>query len=161
VLDSVVGCLIIAPIWIASEERSDATILAFDTPGGSVPLRSAYGLRLRVRLRTRVGPAEVGDGPWRVRIVAYQYALLDREGREYLAYYWRPEGSSQVTEPHLHLGPAARFGAREIAAAHLPAGPVSLAAVVRLAVEELGARPLRADWSTVLDRAARSSAIPI
>lgn len=97
-------------------------------------------------------PGEAGR--WRAQIIAYQYALLDRAGREYLAYHWHPEGVSHVAEPHLHLGPAAQVGATMLAAAHLPTGPVSLAAVVRLAVEAFAARPLRADWPSVLERAA-------
>jgi hypothetical protein len=127
----------------------------FETPGESVPLRSPVGLGLRVRLRGRVGPVEDDPGRWQVRIVAYQYALLDREGREYLAYHWHPEGSSHVAEPHLHLGPAAQVGVPALAAAHLPTGPVALTALVHLAIDGLGARPLRADWPVVLDRAAQ------
>jgi len=89
---------------------------------------------------------------WRVRIVAYQYALLDDASREYLAYHWHPDGSSHVTQPHLHLGPAAGVAVPELAAAHLPTGPVSLAAVARLAIEAFDVRPLRLDWAAVLGR---------
>src|SRR5215213_270046 len=112
-------------------ERADAPYVEFQSRGESVELRSRIGLRLRVRLRARVGPTDNDPGRWRARIVAYQYALLDQNGREYLAYHWHPDGSSHVTEPHLHLGPAARVGVGELAAAHLPTGPVSLASVVR------------------------------
>ena len=84
--------------------------------------------------------------------MAYQYTLLDRDEREYLGYHWHPDGISHETEPHLHLGPAARVGASMLATAHLPTGAISLAAVVRLAIEAFGARPLRPDWSAVLSR---------
>jgi len=116
--------------------------------------RGTLGVVMRVRARLEA--ADDSGRRWQARIVAYQYALLDRDGREYLAYHWHPDGSSHVTEPHLHLGPAAQVGVAEMAAAHLPTGPVSLALVARLAIDGLGARPLRADWPAVLTQAARS-----
>ena len=154
-LDRVIGCVAIAPVQRVRPDRPDAPVVAFETPGESVPLRSPLGLGLRVRLRARVGPVEGDPGRWQARIVAYQYALLDGDGREYVAYHWHPDGSSHVTEPHLHLGPAAHVGVGELAAAHLPTGPVSLASVVRVAVDGLGGRPLRADWTAVLMQATR------
>lgn len=99
-------------------------MLAFETPGDFVQLRSPHGLALRVRLRARAGPVEHDPRQWRVRIVTYQYALLDRDGREYLGYHWHPDGVSHVTEPHLHLGPAAQVGVAMLAAAHMPTGTV-------------------------------------
>jgi hypothetical protein len=107
-----------------------------------------------------VGPIEGDPDRWHVQIGAYQYALLDRDDREYFAYHWHPVGGSHVTKPHLHLGPAALVGVPEIAAAHLPTGPVSPAAVVRLAIESFGARPLRRDWSAVLEGASLPSTSP-
>jgi hypothetical protein len=110
--------------WKVRQEASDAEVLACETPGDFVQLRSPHGLALRVRLRARVGPVEHDPRQWRVRIVKYQYALLDRDGREYLGYHWHPDGVSHVTEPHLHLGPAAQVGVAMLAAAHMPTGTV-------------------------------------
>ncbi|MFN8637675.1 MAG: hypothetical protein U0893_27805 [Chloroflexota bacterium] len=109
-----------------------------------------------MRIRARLVPLDDRESHWRAVITAYQYALLDREGREYLAYHWHPDGQSHMLEPHLHLGVAAQVGVPEIAAAHLPTGPIALAAVARLTLTDLGARPLRADWHGVL-----ASAMPI
>jgi len=39
---------------------------------------------------------------------------------------------------------------------HIPSGRVSLASVVRFAIEELGVRPLRPDWATVLAKEERT-----
>jgi hypothetical protein len=153
-LDAAIGCVAITKVPARREPGSDHDLLAFETPGEAVQLRSRLGLGLRVRLRARVGPVEDDPGRWQVQIVAYQYALLDREAREYLAYHWHPEGSSHVTEPHLHLGPAAEVGVPVLAAAHLPTGPVSLTALVRLAIHGLDARSLRTDWPVILDQAA-------
>ena len=155
VLNDVLHCVAIAFVRFVPVDGLDENVLAFETPGESVPLRSPLGLGLRVRLRARVGPVDGDPGRWQARIVAYQYALLDGDGREYLAYHWHPDGSSHVTEPHLHLGPAAHVGVGELAAAHLPTGPVALASVVRVAVDGLGGRPLRADWTAVLMQATR------
>jgi hypothetical protein len=155
VLDRVINCVALVPVRRLGPNPPGSPIFPFETSGESVLLRSPVGLGLRVRLRGRVGPVEGDPGRWQVRIVAYQYALLDRAGREYLAYHWHPEGSSHVAEPHLHLGPAAEVGAPVLAAAHLPTGPVAVTALVRLAVEGFDARPLRADWPVVLDHEAR------
>lgn len=83
--------------------------------------------------------------------VGYYDELLDAEGRGLLAYHWRPEGPSQVVTPHLHVG--GRTSPLDLSKAHLPTGQVSLVAVVRMAITELGVEPLRPDWLVVLDRA--------
>jgi hypothetical protein len=87
--------------------------------------------------------------------VGYQYTLRDIDGREIIAYHWHPEGRSHVTTPHIHLGPGAEMGRRDLARAHLPTGQVMLEDVLRFAITELGVRPLRRDWSEVLDRTRR------
>jgi hypothetical protein len=71
--------------------------------------------------------------------------------RELLAYHWNPTGPEQKRFPHLHLSAAAEVGNRALTRAHIPTGEVSLGDVVRLFIEELGVRPRRADWRTVLD----------
>lgn len=90
---------------------------------------------------------------WRTRTRGYSYALDDAAGHEILAYHWHPEGPSHVTTPHLHLGAGAGALRPHLTNAHLPTGPVTLPAVLRLAVRDLGVQPLRPDWAEVLDRA--------
>lgn len=155
-LDRSVGCVTAFPVVLRQRRSSDATVFAFETLSEFVRLRAPIGLGLRVRLRARIGPADAAGREWRATIVAYQYALLDGDGREYLTYHWHPDGVSHVTTPHLHLGPAAQVGVPQIAAAHLPTGSVQLPEVVRLAIEAFRARPLRQDWSVMLTTAARS-----
>lgn len=89
--------------------------------------------------------------------VYYSYRVLEPDGREIVAYHWHPEGTSPIRHPHLHLtsrlptidlGP--RFAPVALAEAHLPTGPVRLADVVRLLIDELGVAPRRTDWGAVL-----------
>jgi hypothetical protein len=155
-LEGAIGCVASTKLRRNRPAPSEPYFFEFETPGELVPLRGPLGLGLRVRLRAQIGPADASAREWRAAIIAYQYALLDGDGREYLTYHWHPDGVSHVTEPHLHFGPAAQVGMPALAAAHLPTGPVHLPAVVRLAVEAFRARPLRRDWSATLDAAAPS-----
>ena len=65
-----------------------------------------------------------------------------------LAYHWHPVGVSPVTAPHLHLG--GQLMDVDVGKAHLPTGVVSLQAVLRLAIADLGVAPLRDEWREVL-----------
>jgi hypothetical protein len=113
------------------------------------PARLWLHARMRLRVIHQVGERD----PWRVDVVAYQYTLLDADQREILAFHLHPEGPSHVTTPHLHLGAGAGQLRADLVAAHVPTGPVTLAAVVRLAVEGFAARPLRQQWDALLHRA--------
>ena len=115
--------------------------------GRPVPLRGPGRVSLQVRLRYRL--IEDAEG-WSVRIVAYQYAILDQTEREIVAYHWHPDGESAVGTPHCHLGAGAGAARAELNDAHLPTGPVPLTAVVRLAVEAFRAQPARRNWHAVL-----------
>jgi hypothetical protein len=116
-------------------------------------LDGAVRLSLAVEIYYRVveTPADGVDGPWRVVIVSYIYTLYDADDALLLSYHWHPEGCSPITTPHLHLGSAAVTQAL-LADAHLPTGIVSLPDMVRLAIRDLRVRPLRRNWSQVLDR---------
>ena len=122
---------------------------------GVVRLTGAEQLSLRVLFRYQIGSTgEQGRG-WDVTTRAYYYAVRDADRGEVVAYHWHPEGSGSVTDPHLHVGraivgPALQFGNRYIHRMHFPTGEVSLAAIIRLLVEEFGVRPLRDDWREVL-----------
>lgn len=87
---------------------------------------------------------------WQVVIVGYNHTLYGDDEREIVAYHWHPQGPSDVVIPHLHLGAGALR--LDLTKAHLPTGPVPLPAVLRLAIRDLGVRPLRADWDMVLAR---------
>jgi hypothetical protein len=103
-------------------------------------------------MRLRGSRHEGEPDPWQVSIAAYQYTLLDHEQREILAFHLHPDGPSQVIMPHLHIGPGAGELRADLAAAHIPTSTITLAAVVRLALEAFSVRPLRRDWAATLRR---------
>lgn len=120
-------------------------------PSSPARLRGS-GLGLSIRIGYRLVEISGERRPWSVSVVAYQYKLDDRDGREILAYHWHPEG--RVTVPHVHVGAGTAEGRLrpDLARAHLPTGHVPLRDVLRLAIAELGVRPLRPDWDAVLRR---------
>jgi hypothetical protein len=120
--------------------------------GDPVRLRGPERIGLSVKMRYRVVEAPGRRSRYEVEIVAYQYSLTARDGKELVAYHWHPEGESHVTTPHVHLGPGAAIGHRGIAGAHLPTDHVALVEVIRLALEQPGVEPLRNDWRDVLTR---------
>lgn len=69
-----------------------------------------------------------------------------------LAYHWHPDANSPVTVPHVHLGSIVlkRDGVIDHKS-HLPTGRVPLQQVLRLAITDFDVKPLRPDWSEVLD----------
>ena len=50
------------------------------------------------------------------------------------------------------------MGFADLSKAHLLAGPITLVALIRMAITELGVEPLRPDWRPILDRAERDLA---
>jgi hypothetical protein len=75
----------------------------------------------------------------------------DEDERELFAYHWHPIGRSHVTTPHLHI--SGRTEPPELAQAHYPTGPVTLADVVRPLIADFQVPPRRTDWQRILDRA--------
>ncbi len=147
------GCVLHAPVRRVGGGRGvDETIALVIGPDEPIPLRGAANVRLLLRLRYRLAPVEHRPGQWQATIISYQYTLLDQGQREILAFHLHPDGPSDVQTPHLHLGAGAGQLRPELAQAHVPTGPLTLAAVVRLAIEAFLIRPLRQDWDAVLSR---------
>lgn len=94
-------------------------------------------------------------GPWEARTVGYYYALENEAGQEIIAYHWHPGSAigSVPDYPHLHLGAGSRISFRELQQAHVPTGYVSLADFLRLVISDFQIKPLRDDWSRVLEEA--------
>ncbi len=86
-------------------------------------------------------------------VEGYAYSLDDADGREILAYHWDPRRSSHVRRPHLHLGAGARLGREDLLGSHLPTGFVAVQDLLLFAIRDLGVRPLRPDWESVLEQA--------
>lgn len=156
-LQAVVGC--VTESRISVHERSfpqlDTTypaVLNENNPvtlAGLRPLTFSGGQEFRI-----VQDSNAANGPNRITTVKYwyQFALLD--GRKLLTFHWTPETTSpgQRTYPHLHvesslLDPSGPFMPDTFSKLHIPTGPVSLAAIVRFAIEELGVTPIPRDWN--------------
>ncbi len=88
------------------------------------------------------------------RVSGYAVAFNDRLGIELLAWHWHPGADfAGPDHPHVHVSAALRpslaAGERAVIPIdklHLPTGPVALAAVVRMLVEEFGVQPIANDW---------------
>ena len=110
------------------------------------PSRFMFGLQQNYRI-IESGPL---GAPWRVNVVGYDYIIYDREQREVLLYHWHPRGNSPVVIPHLHLEQGAGVIRDEVRDAHLPTGDVSLNAILRVLIEEMGVNSRRSDWESIL-----------
>ncbi|MDQ3693092.1 MAG: hypothetical protein M3464_05650 [Chloroflexota bacterium] len=87
---------------------------------------------------------------WEIATKGYSYTLSQQDGREVIAFHWHPNNRGQADFPHIHV--IHPLGASIIhRKQHIPTGRVSLESVVRFAIVELGARPVRPDWERVLD----------
>jgi hypothetical protein len=103
---------------------------------------------------------------YEVVIVEYLYALTTDDSKEILAFHWTPETAdpNQRTFPHLHVG-AINLNANgpirpgSFHKIHIPTSHVSVESVIRLAITELNARPLRPNWEQILTRTERSRGV--
>lgn len=155
-LQTALSCVTRDVLTVSRGAYGDTTrvhALAF-AGGRSVLLGAARGTqRVRLDVKIQFRHVEARDGTWTASSAAYKYTVETNDGREVVAYHWHPDAHTPVTSPHVHLGSTVLrqdgvLGHR----AHVPTGRVPLQQVIRLAIAELGARPLREDWSDVLDR---------
>lgn len=163
-LRTTTGCITQVPLT-AQPTSSDTYQVIFHS-GNPVELRTARGyppILLSVVLHCRPLPHPDLAQRFTIRSTYYAYEILDLDQRELLVYHWHPEGTSRITEPHLHLSP--RIAPVLVASAgespqhisltdmHIP-GYIQLEDVVRVLIDEFKVRPLRRDWTTVLARNA-------
>jgi hypothetical protein len=112
-------------------------------------------LSLDISQVVRVITPSIELGPdWHIRSIGYEYTLSHVDAGEIVAYHWHPSGISEITTPHVHIGPAAtgrdavvRPGT--LHKAHFPTGVVTLESVVRLAITEFDTEPRRDDWESI------------
>ena len=122
------------------------------TMNSGLPVALGGSSRLMLRLQQFYRVDETGSPgvPWRVAILEYYYTVLNSAEQEVLLYHWHPRGSGSVTTPHLHLKQGAQVGHPEVRGAHLPTGAVSLNAILRVLIAEMGVSQLRPDWEFIL-----------
>ncbi len=82
-------------------------------------------------------------GGWEARTTSYAYAIVLGERQELVAYHYHPTGTSPATFPHMHVKNLT--APIYLGKAHFPTGTVSVEAVLRFAIEELGVQPLQPD----------------
>lgn len=115
----------------------------FPLPGG----RFYLSVLMNYTIVEATGPR----GPYKVKTTAYFYSLEEDGGKEILTYQWHPKGVCKF--PHIHLGSSSKLGLKTLNKLHLPTGRIALEQVLRLAVEELGVKPVKTDWSIILSEA--------
>lgn len=121
--------------------------------GGFHPLRGDERLSISAMLYCRIVPAPDMPRTWQPLVNGYMYTLANAQFQEILAYHWHSDQRSHVNDPHIHLGAGAQVGFETLANAHIPTGYISLPDVIRMAISELKAKPLRDDWEAILDGA--------
>lgn len=125
-----------------------------------VPILGVNRLTLSIGQRFRNFAAP--DIPrFRSITTGYFYGITSLEARDLFHFHWTPHAiiSGAITTPHMHVG-SVLFGDQRVLMpgtlhkTHIPTGTVSVADVVRFLIVELGARPLRANWESVLAQVA-------
>ncbi len=127
---------------------SGAHLLLF-RPDPIVHLGGTHDLSFMLKIEYVAAPVEADRRRWQARTVSYYYEFILPNGRQLLSYHWHPVGRSPIVWPHVHL--PSHTAPVDLSRAHLPTRPVGLEAVLRLAIEDVGVRPLRADWREVLE----------
>jgi hypothetical protein len=127
--------------------------------GVPVALRGMTPVRLFLGCRFRIVESLGPDGRfYAIDTVEYAYQFLTRAGQEFLSFHWNPEAASTTERayPHLHIGSPMLAADAPVLPdrfnkLHIPTSPVSLEAVIRFAIEELGVDG-RAGWQDILKR---------
>jgi hypothetical protein len=88
----------------------------------------------------------------------YRFSEATSKNREVLAFHWTPEDNTTgvITFPHMHIESALLANQqvirpKDLHKAHIPTGPVSLGKIIWLAIEEFGARPIRANCQAIIE----------
>ncbi len=107
-------------------------------------------LYMSITQQYRIVKATGESGPYRVHTTAYNYAMEDPGAQEIIAFHWHPNVAN-VPRPHIHLKAGAKVQRPQLQKAHIPSGRVAVEDVIRLAITEFGARPLRKQWADLLE----------
>lgn len=102
----------------------------------------------------------------RAVIAGYTYSLADRLDRELFAYHWHPDAASWAKFRHLHLSgrlaplSLGEGGELSLGNIHFPTERITVAAFVRLLIEQVAVVPRRTEWHGILaasDAATRTT----
>ena len=150
-IQRVVSCLTPSVVDVAGGYHPSPTPHRLTMNDGQpVALNGPSQLMLRLQQYYRVDETGSASGRWRVAVLEYYYSVHDAEEKEVLLYHYHPRSGSSIITPHLHLRPGAQVGRADVRDAHLPTGNVSLNAVLRVLIEEMGVQSRRPDWDSIL-----------
>lgn len=162
-LQAIVGCITEARVTLIERRGIEVdTVYAIALKSGDgVVLASRYGsvqFDLGQRFRIIHDP-EADAGPYRATTVEYWYRFALQDGPALLSFHWTPETTdpSQRTVPHLHveaglIGGGVHSRLRSFGKLHVPTERVSCESIIRFAIEELEAPPVKSSWRSVLDQ---------
>jgi hypothetical protein len=159
-------CITDQPFWPSGNRPSQQPhSLTFYPHGSAGPLDSRFGRQsilfflshrfLVVSTDDQVRPS------WQVATVGYMYAVLDRRGREIVAFHWNPADAGPPY-PHVHISGRVEpldigdaYGRIPLGELHIPTAHLTFEAVIRFLITEFGVPPRRTDrpWQEVLSRA--------
>jgi hypothetical protein len=148
-LRQVVGCVTNAEIVLRGEYRPGALYTLSFNRGDPFRISRTGGrapLDVGITQHCRIVPGEGARGPWKVRIAAYDFYILEG-GRDLVAYHWHPDGVSPIKVPHLHLR-----SYQSLSRTRLPTGRISVEQFVRLLIAELGVVHRVDDWDATIGR---------
>ena len=161
-LQAAVGCITHGRFTgrIAATPRVNQTYALVLNDGNPEPLKGRFRLAFSAGQEFRIIQDERADhGPYRATTIQYWYQFQVIDGVRLLTYHWTPETTDpgQRTYPHLHIesglvdqnGP---FNPDTFSKYHIPTERISIEAVVRFAIEELGVEPISSNWESVLNR---------
>ena len=101
---------------------------------GTISISAGFQFRI-------VRASDIGD-QFRCETVEYWYSFQDASEQELLTCYWTPEAQSPLrSHPHVYIGNTVTKGSsflpERFHKLHIPTAPLSAAAIIRFAVEEL------------------------
>jgi hypothetical protein len=115
------------------------------------PANEVYTLDLSIQYEIVHLPDDRDRGPFKVSTRGYKHTVRTVDGAEVIAFHWHPDGKSDVTDPHMHMGTTQLNPSGVISKKHhIPAPRMSVEGVLLFCIEQLKVEPLREDWSPVL-----------
>jgi hypothetical protein len=121
-----------------------------------VPLGGTFGVELTAGQAFRIRRHLALSSSFGIEMISCFYSIATADHIEILTFQWTPEATHSVTFPHFHVGRAivsdkTLVMPERFHKVHVPTGHVTLASVVRMAIEEFEVKPLTRRWSALLD----------
>lgn len=112
-------------------------------------------LRFNQSFLIQHSPSSIVGERYRVNVLSWDYTIYDHNERDILAYHWHPEGTSDKTAPHFHVGSVildttSHELGKTFSRLHLPSGYITIADVVRTLIEEFNVVPIHDRWDETL-----------